>query len=253
MRGVVHCGVPAARRGWAHEMQFRAGMATTQALAGATAFLPKRHSLTVLRAAVQSCRGCSLYEHATQAVFGEGPAHARLVMVGEVPGDQEDRQGRPFVGPAGHLLDEALVAAGIDRKTVYLTNAVKHFKYTQRGKRRIHDKPTRYEVTACRPWLGEELAAVKPDIVVILGATAGQALLGPAFRVTKARGAAFQTELAPWTFATVHPAAVLRAFDEESRAAARAEFLADLARVGEQLRALDAAGDQHHARRRHAP
>jgi DNA polymerase len=155
------------------------------------------------------------------------------MLIGEQPGDSEDIAGKPFVGPAGRLLDDALDAAGIPRTEAYVTNAVKHFKYTQRGKRRIHDKPTRYEIEACKPWLGAELEVVRPDIVVLLGATAAQALLGSAFRVTKARGQALETELATYTFATVHPASVLRAPDEEMRREAREAFFSDLALVGE--------------------
>jgi DNA polymerase len=161
------------------------------------------------------------------------------MMIGEIPGDREDREGRPFVGPAGRLLDQALARAGIARRDVYLTNAVKHFKYTQRGKRRIHNKPTSYEVVACKPWLGAELEAVQPDIVVLLGATAAQAMLGRAFRITKARGRDLgEMPFAKHVFATVHPAAVLRAPDDAARRAAREQFVADLVVVGETLRRL---------------
>jgi uracil-DNA glycosylase family protein len=199
---------------------------------GAEAFVPERHTLPVLRDAVHTCRGCTLYKDATQAVFGEGLATARVMLIGEVPGDSEDLAGVPFVGPAGRLLDDALAHAGIPRDQAYVTNAVKHFKYTKRGKRRIHDKPSRYEIAACKPWLGAELDAVSPEIVVLLGATAAQALLGSAFRVTKSRGTELGTELARFTFATVHPASVLRAPDEEMRREAREAFLADMAVVG---------------------
>lgn len=202
---------------------------------GASAYVPARHALPVLRDAVQCCHGCDLYAHATQAVFGEGPADARLVLVGEVPGDREDLAGRPFVGPAGALLDEALRAAGISRAEVYLTNAVKHFKFTRRGKRRIHDKPTRAEISACKPWLGAELDAIDADAVVLLGATAAQALLGEDFRVTKQRGQPVPSDLAPFVMATLHPAAVLRAPDEAMRAEARRDFFTDLALVGKWL------------------
>jgi DNA polymerase len=206
---------------------------------GAEAFLPARHTLPTLRAAVHTCRGCTLYRHATQAVFGEGLASSRVMLIGEVPGDREDLAGQPFVGPAGKLLDEALASAGIPRDQVYVTNAVKHFKYTQRGKRRIHDKPNRYEIAACKPWLEAELEVVAPDIVVLLGATAAQALLGSAFRVTKSRGQALDTPLAKkWTFATVHPASVLRAPDDEMRRIAREEFFADFELVGEHYQRL---------------
>jgi DNA polymerase len=219
-------------------MALRAKKPPLEELPGAQAFLPERHSLSALRAAVQTCHGCTLYREATQAVFGEGSAHARVVLIGEVPGDSEDLAGKPFVGPAGRLLDEALGVAAIPRTEVYVTNAVKHFKFTRRGKRRIHDKPSRYEVAACKPWLDAELEALDPDIVVLLGATAAQALLGPAFRVTKERGHVLETELATWTFATVHPASVLRAPDDELRRIAKDEFIADFELVGDYFRKL---------------
>jgi DNA polymerase len=200
---------------------------------GAQSFLPPEPSLAAMRAAVAACRGCPLYREATQAVFGEGEARARVMLIGEQPGDSEDLAGKPFVGPAGRVLDDGLAAAGIPRGEVYVTNVVKHFKFTRRGKRRIHDKPTQYEVSACRPWLTGELALVAPEIVVVLGATAAQSLLGRAFRVTKERGVERATPLAPHTFATVHPASVLRAPDEALREQAREAFLADLRVVGE--------------------
>ena len=204
---------------------------------GAEAFLPASPTLPALRAAVPACRGCPLYQGATQAVFGEGSPDARLVLVGEVPGDAEDRAGHPFVGPAGQLLDDALAAAGIARGDVYITNAVKHFKFEPRGKRRIHKTPTRYEVRACKPWLEAELAALAPEIVVVLGATAAQALLGPSFRVTRSRGQPIACGFARrCAVATVHPASVLRAPDDDARAEARARFFADLAGVGALLR-----------------
>jgi DNA polymerase len=205
---------------------------------GARGFLPVKHTLPSLRAAVPTCRGCPLYQHATQAVFGEGLETARVMFVGEQPGDSEDLVGRPFVGPAGRLLDEALALAGIDRTAVYVTNAVKHFKYTRRGKKRIHDKPTRYDVAACKPWLESELEVVQPEIVVLLGATAAQALLGSTFRVTKVRGEMLETPLARYTFATVHPSSVLRAPDDESRRQARQDFFDDIAVVGHFFRKL---------------
>jgi uracil-DNA glycosylase len=205
---------------------------------GAEAFLPATPTLPAMRAAVDTCHGCPLYKHATQAVFGEGLASAHVMFVGEVPGDAEDRAGRPFVGPAGRLLDEALAVAGVPRDEVYVTNAVKHFKYTLRGKRRIHDKPTRYEIAACRPWLESELAVVKPAIVVLMGATAAQTLLGSDFRVTKARGQVLTTDLARYTFATVHPASVLRAPDEDTRRQSKEMFFADIQLVGEYFRKL---------------
>ena len=205
---------------------------------GAQSFLPAERTLATLRAAVVTCRGCPLYRHATQAVFGEGGAHARIMMIGEQPGDSEDLAGRPFVGPAGRVLDGALAAAGIPRDDVYVTNVVKHFKFTRRGTRRIHDKPTQYEVAACRPWLRGELELVAPDIVVVLGATAAQSLLGSAFRVTQSRGKVLTTPFARYTFATVHPASVLRAPDEAQREEARLAFVADLQAVGECYRRL---------------
>jgi DNA polymerase len=208
---------------------------------GATEFLPTHHSLSAMRASVATCRGCPLYREATQAVFGVGTAHARVMLIGEQPGDSEDLAGEPFVGPAGKLLDEGLAQAGIPRGEAYVTNVVKHFKFVRRGKRRIHDKPNRYEVEACKPWLGGELEAVAPEIVVLLGATAAQALLGAAFRVTKERGKDLATPLADHTFATVHPASVLRAFDDEAREAARAQFFEDLRQIGECYRRLPPA------------
>jgi uracil-DNA glycosylase len=181
----------------------------------AAAFLPEKLSLSALRDAVQQCRGCPLYANATQAVFGEGPLKAAVVLVGETPGDQEDLAGAPFVGPAGKLLDRALDEAGIDRSTAYVTNAVKHFKWRARGTRRIHDKPSWSEVMACRPWLEAELALVKPRALVLMGATAAQSLLGKSFRVTQERGKPLDSELAEIVVATIHPSAVLRAEDRE--------------------------------------
>ena len=205
---------------------------------GAQSYLPAERSLPALRAAVPACRGCPLYREATQAVFGEGDERARVMLIGEQPGDSEDLAGRPFVGPAGRVLDDALAGAGIPREEVYVTNVVKHFKFTRRGKRRIHDKPTQYEVAACRPWLTSELALVAPEIIVVLGATAAQSLLGRTFRVTRERGVERATLLAPHTFATVHPASVLRAPDEALREQAREAFFADLRAVGECYRRL---------------
>jgi uracil-DNA glycosylase family protein len=173
--------------------------------------------LDELRAEAAGCRACPLWKTATQTVFGEGPTPAELMLVGEQPGDQEDKQGRPFVGPAGRLLDEALEAAGIDRGRTYVTNAVKHFKWEARGKRRIHAKPTWTEQTACRPWLESELSVVQPRVLVCLGATAAQSLLGKQFRVTKERGRWLESELAECVTATIHPSAILRQRDAESR------------------------------------
>jgi DNA polymerase len=190
-------------------------------------FLPERRSLTALREAVQECRGCDLYRNATQAVFGEGTAKAEVMFVGEQPGDVEDREGRPFVGPAGHLFDRALDDAGIDRSGVYLTNAVKHFKWTPRGKRRIHKSPSAEEIRACRPWLDAEIDAVQPKVIVALGAVAGKAIVGPGFKVTEQRGQVVETDLRAVVTATVHPSSILRA-DDEARDAAYAAFVRDL-------------------------
>ena len=191
-------------------------------------FLPARRTLPALNEAVQDCRGCPLYANATQAVFGEGAAHAEVMLVGEQPGDKEDLSGRPFVGPAGRLLDEALDEAGIDRSHTYVTNAVKHFKWQGRGKRRIHQKPSWSESTACRPWLEAELEAVRPRVVVALGATAAQSLLGKDFRVTKQRGELLDSPLAEHVVATVHPSSILRQQDEDTRQMERVAFVADL-------------------------
>jgi uracil-DNA glycosylase len=199
-------------------------------------YLPERLSLTALREAVPGCRACPLWENATQAVFGEGAARAQLMLVGEQPGDREDREGRPFVGPAGRLLDEALDEAGIDREQAYVTNVVKHFKWQARGKRRIHAKPAWSEIAACRPWLDAELSVVKPQVLVCLGATAAQALLGRSFRVTRERGKPIDSELAPNVLATIHPSAILRA-DPETRELERAAFVDDLRVAASMLRA----------------
>jgi uracil-DNA glycosylase len=198
-------------------------------------------SLKQLRAEAATCTRCDLYKRGTQTVFGEGSRHARVMLVGEQPGDQEDRQGRPFVGPAGRLLDQALVAAGIDRDEVYVTNVVKHFKWTPRGKRRIHEKPNAAEIAACRPWLEAEIAAVRPSLLVLLGATAAQAILGRTFRVTRSRGQRVETALGPPALATVHPSSILRAPDDESRARELAAFVADLRRAAALLQSLGEA------------
>jgi len=199
-------------------------------------FVPPKPTLASLRDAAAGCRGCHLWLHATQTVFGEGPQSADVMLVGEQPGDQEDQQGHPFVGPSGRLLDEALSAAGIDRHRVYVTNAVKHFKFVriELTKRRLHKKPTAAEVRACRPWLEEEIRVGKPRIIVALGATAAQALLGPRFRVTEQRGRPVASQWAEAVIATVHPSAVLRA-PAEARERARREFFTDLARVARHL------------------
>ena len=211
----------------------------TMSFPTAAAFLPARKTLPTLRRAAEGCRGCDLYRDATQVVFGEGKAGARVVLVGEQPGDAEDLAGRPFVGPAGRLLDDALAQAGIPREAAYVTNVVKHFKFTPRGKRRIHARPTRAEIGACKPWLGAELELLEPAILVLLGASAAQALLGARFKVTQRRGEPVPSPYATWTYATVHPASVLRAPDDDARAAQRAAFLADFATIGARYRALD--------------
>ncbi len=194
----------------------------------AAEFLPERLSLTALAEAVQHCRGCDLYKRATQAVFGEGPKQAKLLLVGEQPGDQEDLEGRPFVGPAGRLLDELLEEAQLSREEVFVTNAVKHFKWTPRGKRRLHSKPTAREMTACRPWLEAELAVVEPRLIVCMGATAAQSLLGASFRLTKHRGEIQRADGRPPMMATYHPSAILRAPDSTARAELREAFVDDL-------------------------
>ncbi len=189
---------------------------------------PETSSLTTLRNAAKTCTACHLYKHATQAVFGEGPKGAKLMLLGEQPGDQEDLAGKPFVGPAGKLLDRALEEAGIKRNEVYVTNTVKHFKWEPRGKRRIHQKPNSREIAACRPWLEAELRLVRPRLLVCLGATAAQSIFGPAFRVTRERGKVLKAEIAPKVLATVHPSSLLRQPDEESRQREYARFVADL-------------------------
>jgi uracil-DNA glycosylase family protein len=208
------------------------------ATGSAADFIPPRPTLPKLRAAAAGCRGCHLWTIGTQTVFGEGPKDATVLFLGEQPGDQEDLTGRPFVGPAGKLFDASLEAAGIDRGQVYVTNAVKHFKWErgEKGKRRIHKKPNDGEIRACRPWLDAELAQVKPRFIVALGATAAQSLLGKDFRVTKQRGVPMPSPLAEAVFATVHPSSILRAPDSESRERAQAEFIADLKRLAELLR-----------------
>src|SRR6266545_3396368 len=194
----------------------------------AAPFVPKTTSLRALGEAAQKCRGCDLYKHATQAVFGEGPKSARAMFVGEQPGDQEDLQGKPFVGPAGALLDKALADAGIPRNQTYVTNAVKHFKWEPRGKRRIHKKPRVSEFKACRPWLEAELRAVKPAVIVCLGATAAQSVMGPQFKLMQNRGKVLPSPLGQPVVATIHPSAVLRAPDSEGRRAAYEMLVADL-------------------------
>ena len=190
--------------------------------------VPETSSLTEVRDAARDCTACHLYKRATQTVFGEGPRHAPIMLVGEQPGDYEDVAGKPFVGPAGKIMDRALEEAGIDRKQVYVTNAVKHFKWEPRGKRRIHQKPNSREIAACRPWLEAELRIVRPKLLLCLGSTAGQAIFGPSFRVTRERGKLLSAKLAPKVVATVHPSSLLRQPDEESRQREYAHFVADL-------------------------
>jgi uracil-DNA glycosylase family protein len=188
-------------------------------------------SIDDARARAKNCEACDLYKRATQTVFGEGARKPRILFVGEQPGDQEDRQGHPFVGPAGKLLDTALGQAGIDRSTTYVTNAVKHFKWEPRGKRRIHKKPNGAEIAACRPWLETEIALLRPQVVICLGATAAQTLLGRKFRVTQSRGELLESTLAPHVMATMHPSSILRAPDDESRHREMSEFVADLKKL----------------------
>ena len=190
-------------------------------------FLPDEFSYRALKAASMECRGCDLYKNATQTVFGEGQISSGVIFVGEQPGDEEDLTGRPFVGPAGRLFDKALEEAGIDREKIYLTNTVKHFKWKPKGKRRIHEKPNASEINACDPWLRSEIALIKPRILVCLGATAAQALLGKQFRVTQMRGQWLDSPLAKRTIATIHPSAILRT-PEDLRDRAYAEFVSDL-------------------------
>ena len=194
----------------------------------AASYVPSHPTLESLRDAINACRGCELYRRATQGVPGEGPARARLMLVGEQPGNDEDLAGRPFVGPAGQLLDRALAEAGIARADTYVTNVVKHFKWTPKGQRRIHEKPNTREVEACRPWFQTELDLVKPEVVVALGATAAQAILGSAFRISRERGRWVASPLAAKVLATAHPSAVLRMPDEPARREAMAQLIADL-------------------------
>jgi uracil-DNA glycosylase len=203
--------------------------------------IPDNLTLSSLRTAAAGCKACHLWKLGTQTVFGEGSANARVMMVGEQPGDKEDLQGRPFVGPAGAVLDKALAAAGIDRKDVYLTNIVKHFKWEPRGKRRLHKKPNALEISACRPWLDAEIKVIKPQVLMLLGATAAQGLLGNQFRVTKQRGQWLKSDIAPLVMATVHPSSILRAPDDESRHEEMRKFVADLKKVAAQLQQRRAA------------
>ena len=212
-------------------------MAQQQLFDNAAPLVPENPTLPKLREAAAGCKACDLWKTGTQTVFGEGTRNAEIVFVGEQPGDKEDLAGRPFVGPAGRVLDEALEAAGIDRKLAYVTNAVKHFKWEPRGKRRIHAKPNWAELAACRPWLDAELAVVKPKVLVALGAAAAQALLGRQFRVTKQRGVPVESDLAPYVIATVHPSSILRQETDQDRAAAFEELVSDLRTVAKLLAA----------------
>jgi DNA polymerase len=203
--------------------------------------IPARPTLPILREIAAGCKACDLWKLGTQTVFGEGRERSHVMMVGEQPGDKEDLAGRPFVGPAGGVLDKALAAAGIERNDVYVTNIVKHFKWEPRGKRRLHKKPNITEITACRPWLNAEISVVKPRIVVLLGATAAQGILGRDFRVTQHRGEWVQSELAPLVMATIHPSSILRAQDDDSRHEEMQKLVDDLKKVAAQLRQRKAA------------
>ena len=198
-------------------------------------FFPERKSLKAFRDAAVDCKACDLWERGTQTVFGAGARRADVFFVGEQPGNEEDLTGKPFVGPAGRLLDDALLEAGIDRTHIYVTNVVKHFKWEPRGKRRIHKKPNAREISACRPWLEAEISLVKPKVIVCLGATAAQALLGAQFKVTKQRGEFIESTLAPYIMATVHPSSILRAPDDETRHVEKRHFIDDLKRVARVL------------------
>ena len=210
-------------------------MTKPKAEGSAADFFPERKTLSAFRNAAANCKACDLWERGTQTVFGEGARRAEVVFVGEQPGNEEDLTGKPFVGPAGRLLDDALSEAGIDRSQTYVTNVVKHFKWEPRGKRRIHKKPNAREIAACRPWLEAEIALVKPKVIVCLGATAAQALLGPKFRVSKQRGEFIKSTLAAYVVATVHPSSILRAPDDETRRTEKRLFIADLKRIARVL------------------
>jgi DNA polymerase len=210
-------------------------MATKSEATSAGDFVPEDGTLEDLRAAAQSCKGCDLYKNATQTVFGEGPDKARMVLVGEQPGDQEDKQGHPFVGPAGRLLDKALAEAGISREQVYVTNAVKHFKYIWRGKRRLHQKPSVREVAACRPWLEAEIEQVQPKVVVCMGATAAQSVIGRPVPITRERGKFIESKTGPVTFITIHPSAIYRQRDEAERDREYRRFASEMKLVRRKL------------------
>ncbi|MGH7333011.1 MAG: UdgX family uracil-DNA binding protein [Candidatus Rokuibacteriota bacterium] len=226
LRGLEH-----QARGTAPSFSAQADEDSGGAALGAALFVPARATLVELRQAATRCQGCELYRHASQTVFGRGPADARVVLVGEQPGDQEDRQGAPFVGPAGEVFDRALVEVGLVREQLYVTNVVKHFKFVERGKRRIHQTPRLAEISACRPWLEAELAVVKPEVLVCLGATAARALLGGDFRIMKERGRWVESRWAPRTMATLHPSAVLRGEDDATQGRLYGMLLEDLGEV----------------------
>ena len=206
-------------------------MARDKSETSAADFFPDRKSLKAFREAAADCKGCELWERGTQTVFGEGARHAEVMFVGEQPGNEEDLTGHPFVGPAGRLFNDALEEAGIDRRKTYVTNVVKHFKWEPRGKRRIHKKPNAREISACRPWLEAEINLVKPNVIVCLGATAAQALLGPKFKVSKQRGQFIESTLAPYIMATVHPSSIIRTPDDETRRVEKRRFINDLKRL----------------------
>jgi len=204
----------------------------------AAEFLPKRHTLESLRAAARSCEGCDLYKNATQTVFGEGPKDASVMLVGEQPGDMEDRQGRPFVGPAGRLLDKALAEAHIPRDEVYITNAVKHFKWIQRGKRRLHQKPLIRQVVACKPWLEAEIQAMHPKVVVCLGATAAQSMMGRIVRITQERGKFLDGDSGAGVFVTIHPSSIYRLREKAEQEKEFRRFVAEMKTVQRRLRSI---------------
>jgi uracil-DNA glycosylase len=202
-------------------------------------FLPTHRTLKALREAARSCKGCDLYKNATQTVFGEGPPNGRVVFIGEQPGDQEDRQGRPFVGPAGRLLDKALADAQIPRGQVYVTNAVKHFKFIWRGKRRLHQKPSIRQVTACRPWLEAEIQVLGPKLLVCMGATAAQSVIDKAVPITQSRGKFLKSDLGPLTFITIHPSAIYRHPEKKEQEKEYRRFAEEMKLVGRKLRGLE--------------
>jgi len=207
----------------------------------AAAFLPKKHTLESLRAAARSCKGCDLYKNATQTVFGEGPKDASVMLVGEQPGDMEDRQGHPFVGPAGRLLDKVLGDARIPRDEVYITNAVKHFKWIQRGKRRLHQKPSIRQVVACKPWLEAEIEVVHPKVIVCLGATAALSMVGRTVRITQERGKFFDTDSGAVVFITIHPSSIYRLREKDEQEKEYRRFVAEMKTVQRKLRSIAAA------------